>query len=78
VQSAISRANEREADWRALEATRDPASARALFVGFSETSLGDPSPPRWAALLLGSHPTLADRVRMVEAWQQRSGAAEKR
>ena len=78
VQGAISRANEREADWRALEATRDPASARALFVGFAETSLGDPSPPRWATLLLGSHPTLADRVRMVEAWRARSGAGGER
>jgi STE24 endopeptidase len=70
AQSAISRANEREADWRALEATRDPDAARALFVGFSEASLGDPSPPRWSTLLLSSHPTLEDRVRMAEAWRR--------
>ena len=75
AQNAISRANEREADWKALEATRDPDAARALFVGFSETSLGDPSPPTWAHLLLSSHPSLAQRVAMVQAWEERGATA---
>ena len=53
---------------RRSSTTRDPASARELFAGFSETSLGDPSPPTWAYVLLSTHPTLAQRVAMVEAW----------
>jgi len=68
-QSAISRSMEMEADWKALTSTRDPEGARELFVGFAETGLGDPSPPGWQQLLLGTHPTLADRVAMAEAWK---------
>ena len=36
---------EAEADWKALQTTRDPAAARGLFVGFGETSLANPDPP---------------------------------
>ena len=48
-----------------------PQSARGLFRGFSETSLGDPSPPTWAYVLLQTHPTLAQRVAMADAWAAR-------
>ena len=71
VQNAISRQAEAEADWKALETTRDPASARGLFREFAETSLGDPSPPTWAYVLLQTHPTLAQRVAMADAWAAR-------
>jgi len=50
---------------------RDPAAARGLFEEFATTSLGDPSPPTWAYLLLQTHPTLAQRVAMTDAWQAR-------
>ena len=73
AQSWVSRGMESEADWKALEATSDPAAVRALFVGFAKTSLGDPDPPAWAHLLLDSHPTLAQRVAMAEAWATREG-----
>jgi STE24 endopeptidase len=71
-QAAIGRGMEAEADWKALESTRDPEGARELFVGFAETGLGDPSPPGWQQLLLGSHPPLADRVAMARAWREQS------
>ena len=71
VQNAISRQAEAEADWKALESTRDPASARGLFREFAETSLGDPSPPTWVYVLLQTHPTLAQRVAMADAWAAR-------
>jgi STE24 endopeptidase len=61
---------ESEADWKALQTTRDPAAVRGLFVGFARTSLGDPDPPAWAHILLDSHPTLAQRVAMAEAWRR--------
>jgi STE24 endopeptidase len=68
AQNWISRRMEAEADWKALQTTRDPAAARDLFVGFAETSLADPDPPTWAHVLLDNHPTLAQRVAMVDAW----------
>jgi len=68
AQAWISRRMEAEADWKALQTTRDPAAARGLFVGFGKTSLGNPNPPTWAHVLLDDHPTLAQRVAMVEAW----------
>jgi len=71
AQNAVSRQAEAEADWKALRTTRDPASARELFRGFSETSLGDPSPPTWVYVLLQTHPTLAQRVAMADAWEAR-------
>ena len=72
AQNSISRRMEAEADWKALQTTRDPAAARDLFVGFARTSLADPDPPAWAHVLLGTHPTLAQRVAMVDAWAARS------
>jgi STE24 endopeptidase len=71
--STISRRMEAEADWKALQVTRDPASLEGLMIGFSETGLGDPAPPAWAQLMLGTHPSLADRVAMARAWAERSG-----
>lgn len=69
AQNWISRRMEAEADWKALQTTGDPAAARRLFVGFGKTSLGDPDPPAWAHLLLDTHPTLAQRVAMAQAWK---------
>ena len=71
AQNLVSRRMEAEADWKALQTTRDPAAARGLFRELAATSLGDPSPPGWSQLLFGTHPTLADRVAMAEAWQAR-------
>ncbi len=71
AQSWISRRMESEADWKALESTRNPAAVRGLFIGFARTSLADPEPPGWAHILLDSHPTLSQRVAMAEAWQAR-------
>ncbi|MDH4176734.1 MAG: M48 family metalloprotease, partial [Thermoleophilia bacterium] len=73
AQAWVSRGMEAEADWKALESTRDPASARALFVEFAKTGLGDPEPPTWSYVLLESHPSLARRVAMARAWQDAQG-----
>ena len=72
AQNLVSRSMEAEADWKALQTTRDPAAARGLFEEFATTSLGDPSPPTWAYLMLQTHPTLAQRVAMANAWQARN------
>jgi Zn-dependent protease with chaperone function len=67
----LSRRIEAEADWKALEVTRDPAALEGLMHGFSETSLGDPDPAGWVQLLVETHPTLADRIAMARAWAAR-------
>ena len=68
----VSRRLEAEADWVALETTRDPDAARALFRDFTRFARADPSPPAWATLLFDNHPTMLDRIRMAEAWRARS------
>ena len=73
AQNAITRNLETEADWVALEATEDPEAARELFGGFSEQGLIDPSPPTWAFVMMETHPTMAQRIAMAEAWRARAG-----
>jgi STE24 endopeptidase len=68
----VSRRQEAEADWSALRATRDPADARALFRTLAKTSLADPDPPAWTYVLYEDHPTIVQRIAMVDAWQARA------
>jgi STE24 endopeptidase len=70
LMNVVSRRDEAEADWSALRATRDPAAARQLFRGLATTSLADPNPPTWTYLLFATHPTIVQRIGMVEAWER--------
>lgn len=72
AQSWISRRFEAEADWKALQTTHDPQAARKLFVSFVRADASDPSPPTWVYVLLENHPTLEQRVAMVDAWAERN------
>ena len=67
----VSRHEEAEADWSALRATRDPVAARSLFAKLATTSLADPDPPAWSYVLDADHPTIVQRIAMVDAWQAR-------
>jgi STE24 endopeptidase len=71
-QNAVSRRYESEADWRALVATKDPAAARMLFAQFVPTTLEEPDPPIWDYAFLENHPTIAQRIAMVNAFSARS------
>jgi STE24 endopeptidase len=71
VQNAISRHVEAEADWVALETTEDPDGARALLRRFTTAGLAEPSPPSWSYFLMEDHPSIAERIAMVEAWETR-------
>ncbi len=71
LQNLVSRRYEAEADWRALNATHDPAAARRLFEGFARTSLEPPDPPLLDYLWLENHPTLMQRIAMTQAWARR-------
>jgi STE24 endopeptidase len=61
---------EASADWSSLEATHEPAVARAMFRRLSTTSHGSPDPPAWTSLLYGSHPTIMQRIEMTYAWER--------
>jgi STE24 endopeptidase len=67
----VSRRYEAEADWVALQATRDVEGAQGLFAGFGKEGLHHPEPPGWWHLFFGSHPTLMERIEMAEAFERR-------
>jgi STE24 endopeptidase len=69
IYNVISRRLETEADWMALETTRDPDSARGLFRAFTIESLNDPDPPGWAYVVFDTHPTTEQRIELAEAWR---------
>jgi len=71
VAGTLSRRYEAEADWVALQTTRDPAGARGLFERFAVVNLDQPRPPSWAYVLLSDHPALIQRIAMAEAWKRR-------
>jgi STE24 endopeptidase len=65
----ITRRMEMEADWVALETTKDPGAARELFEEFADTALQDPDPPEWAHLWFDTHPSIVDRIAEATAWE---------
>jgi STE24 endopeptidase len=69
--NAITRRYEAEADWISLQATRDPDSAEQLFIEFVGTDLEDPTESWWEKQLFGSHPSVAERIAMTQAWEAR-------
>jgi STE24 endopeptidase len=66
----VTRRAEASADWSSLEATHEPAVARAMFRRLSTTSHSSPDPPAWTSLLYGSHPTIMQRIEMTYAWER--------
>jgi len=74
--NVITRRMEEEADWKALEVTRDPDALEGVMVDLSETSLSDPNPPGWVHLMTGTHPTPEDRVAMARVWADRDASRE--
>lgn len=69
----VSRRIEASADWAALNATREPATDRAVQRRLATTSLSDPEPPGWTVALFGTHPTTMQRIAMAYAWEERTG-----
>jgi Zn-dependent protease with chaperone function len=74
LQNVVSRRYEAEADWTALQATRDPAAGREAFRSFTRIDLAEPNPPSWAYVLFDSHPTVMQRLGMTRAWEARRSA----
>jgi STE24 endopeptidase len=74
-ENVVTRRFEAEAEWSALKATNDPASARRLFMRFERTSLQEPNPATWEYVLLETHPTIAQRIAMAERFRTRASPA---
>jgi STE24 endopeptidase len=68
--NSVSRRYEAEADWMALDATRDPAAGRGLFRQFVRVNLQNPDPPGWVHVFLEDHPSALVRVEQAEAWRR--------
>jgi STE24 endopeptidase len=71
LMNIVSRHEEAEADWSALRATNDPAAAIGLFRRLASTSMADPDPSSWSYVLYADHPTIVQRIAMVQAWERR-------
>jgi STE24 endopeptidase len=69
--NAVSRRYEAEADWSALQTTRDPQAAEELFRKFASIDLQQPNPPAWSYVWVDDHPTLIQRITLAKAWEAR-------
>jgi len=69
LENLVSRRYEAEADWLALQATRDPAAGREAFRSFTRIDLAQPNPPGWSYVVFDDHPTVLQRLAMTKAWQ---------
>lgn len=69
--NAVSRRYEGEADWSALRATHDPASAESVFRKFTRYDLVQPNPPLWSYIWIDDHPTVVQRIAMARAYRKR-------
>jgi len=71
LRNVVSRRVEAEADWAALQATHDPAAARAMLRRLTTTHLAEPDPPALLYVLGEDHPTAMQRIAMAQAWATR-------
>ncbi len=69
-QNLISRHFERQADWFALERTRDVDSYKSSFARLAEMNKAEINTPRWKVILFFSHPPISERLAMAETWQK--------
>ena len=73
ISNQLSRAVERRADAFALALTGEPDA----MVGFEQRitlqNVGDPDPPRWQNVLLGTHPSTMERIGQALAFRSSPG-----
>jgi len=62
VSNQLSRAIERRADAFALDLTDEPDAMVGFERRITLQNVGDPDPPRWQQLLLGTHPPTMERI----------------
>jgi STE24 endopeptidase len=62
ISNQLSRAVERRADAFALELTGEPDAMVGFERRITLQNVGDPDPPRWQQLVMGTHPTTMERI----------------
>ncbi len=62
VSNQLSRAVERRADAFALDLTGEPDAMVAFERRITIQNVGDPDPPRWQEVVLGTHPPTMERI----------------
>jgi STE24 endopeptidase len=62
VSNQLSRAVERRADAFALDLTREPDAMVGFERRITLQNVGDPDPPRWQQLVMGTHPPTMERI----------------
>jgi STE24 endopeptidase len=72
LQTAFTRRLESEADWVALNTTRDPAAMTGLFERLGRLSKARPNPAGWDQFIFGDHPSIMQRIEMAKAWKERN------
>jgi len=69
VQTAVSRAFEREADLESLRLTDNPDAFIASEVTLARTNLADIEPPKAIVWFIYTHPPVLERIAMAEAYR---------
>jgi STE24 endopeptidase len=69
ISNQLSRAIERRADDFALRMTGEPDAMVAFERRITLQNVGDPAPPRWKQLLLGTHPDTMERIGQALAYE---------
>ncbi len=69
----VSRAYEREAEWRGLQLSESADAAIGLQQGLVERSLGVPDPPAAISFWFGSHPPALERIGMALRYRDGGG-----
>ncbi|WP_085506488.1 M48 family metallopeptidase [Thalassobacillus devorans] len=70
VELAVSRSAEKSADEYAIEMTQDREAAVGSFQQLTVTSLSDVNPPALVKYLRYGHPTMMERIAMLESYQK--------
>jgi STE24 endopeptidase len=72
VENAITRAFERQADWTALELTRDPQSFIEAEKRMARDNLSNVAPNPVLVWFFSTHPTTVERIEMARLWQKQN------
>ena len=72
ISNQLSRAIERRADAFALDLTREPGAMVEFERRITLQNVGDPDPPRWQQIVMGTHPPTMERIGQALAVRTRS------
>ncbi|MGH7550388.1 MAG: M48 family metallopeptidase [Gemmatimonadota bacterium] len=73
IEGAISRRMEAEADWIALELSRDPDTFARVTRRLARSNLSPLTPPGWIVRWFYTHPPVLERIGMSECWRENGG-----